>query len=626
MFHLPSVRGFLRGKALNRGQPVRFRPMLVALEDRSLPSVTLFPVPALSQPNSDLTEIAPGRDGNLWFTEPEANRIGRITPAGVVTEFHVPTPNSLPGGITAGPGGNLWFTEDQGQRIGQISPSGTITEFPLPAGDLPSEITAGPDGNVWFTASNNGSAKIGRLTPTGQLTEFALSRFDAAGGITAGPDGNLWFTTRAGQSIGRITPAGAITEFPIPLVPFTNPLSNLFYPWTITAGLDGNLWFTEAVSSAIGRLTPTGTFTTFSLPAHSVPRFITAGPDGNLWFTGGAGVEQITPGGVVTSFALSENGQGLTARPDGNLWIASSIGIDRFTLGGTQAAPTTTILAADVNPAVSGQPVKLTATVTAAGTPAGTVTFRDGGRALGSSPVDAAGQATLSVALGAGSHSLTASFVGTSAFAASTSAALTEVVNRAATGTALTASANLVVVGQRVVFTATVRAVAPGAGTPTGTVTFLDGSTSLGSAALDAGGRATFSAAFSTAGSHVIRAVYGGDSNFVGSSQAITEQVTTPTAPAPTVTSLVASANPVRVGQTVTFTASVSGAAGTGTPSGTITFFAANVAVRRVRLNASGKASLTGHFVVVGKLSIRAVYSGDSHFAASAQSITEDVI
>jgi virginiamycin B lyase len=151
MFYLPSLCGLHSVKAVKMGQQMRFRPTLVALEDRCLLSVDFFPVPPLTaQPNSDLTEIARGPDGNLWFTEPDANRIGRITPAGIVTEFSVPTPNGLPGAITAGPDGNLWFTEDRGQRIGRISPSGIITEFSLLAGDLPTEITAGPDGNLWF--------------------------------------------------------------------------------------------------------------------------------------------------------------------------------------------------------------------------------------------------------------------------------------------------------------------------------------------------------------------------------------------------------------------------------------------------------------------------------------------
>jgi hypothetical protein len=64
---------------------------------------------------------AAGPDGNLWFTEQVGNRIGRITPAGVITEFSVGlTANSRPFGITAGPDGNLWFSEFAGNQIGRI--------------------------------------------------------------------------------------------------------------------------------------------------------------------------------------------------------------------------------------------------------------------------------------------------------------------------------------------------------------------------------------------------------------------------------------------------------------------------------------------------------------------------
>ena len=59
------------------------------------------------------TSIVAGPDGNLWFTEFNGgNRIGRITTAGVITEFSTGiTAGALPYGITAGPDGNLWFTE-----------------------------------------------------------------------------------------------------------------------------------------------------------------------------------------------------------------------------------------------------------------------------------------------------------------------------------------------------------------------------------------------------------------------------------------------------------------------------------------------------------------------------------
>ena len=157
----------------------------------------------------------------------------------------------------------------------------------------------------------------------------------------------------------------------------------------------------------------------------------------------------------------------------------------------------------------------------------------------------------------------------------------------------------------------------------------MDGKVILGTATLGAGGKATFTTSFVATGSHTITAVYNGDGNFVpgkfGSSQTVTERVSAPAALAPTTTALVASANSVRVGQTVTFTGTVSGAAGTGTPTGTVTFFVGNVAVATVKVNASGKASLTGRFSVAGKFTITAVYSGDSNFAASAQSLTEQV-
>jgi streptogramin lyase len=53
----------------------------------------------------------------------------------VVTEFPVPTAGSGPEAITTGPDGNLWFTEAAGNRIGRITPAGVITEFPLPLGE-----------------------------------------------------------------------------------------------------------------------------------------------------------------------------------------------------------------------------------------------------------------------------------------------------------------------------------------------------------------------------------------------------------------------------------------------------------------------------------------------------------
>jgi virginiamycin B lyase len=106
--------------------------------------------------------IAAGPDGNFWVTELSGNRIDRVTTAGVVTAFPVPTPGSEPWEIANGPDGNVWFTESVGNQIGRITTAGVITEFPLPAANCsPRGIAAGPDGAIWFTET--WANKIGRL-------------------------------------------------------------------------------------------------------------------------------------------------------------------------------------------------------------------------------------------------------------------------------------------------------------------------------------------------------------------------------------------------------------------------------------------------------------------------------
>src|SRR5262245_29037447 len=107
--------------------------MLGAVLALAGPAVALSPFTEYPAPTagSGLVWITLGPDGNLWFTEALVNRIGRITPGGVITEFPIPTAGSIPGGIAAGPDGNLWFTEETGNKIGRITPAGVITEFPI---------------------------------------------------------------------------------------------------------------------------------------------------------------------------------------------------------------------------------------------------------------------------------------------------------------------------------------------------------------------------------------------------------------------------------------------------------------------------------------------------------------
>jgi thermitase len=185
--------------------------------------------------------------------------------------------------------------------------------------------------------------------------------------------------------------------------------------------------------------------------------------------------------------------------------------------GGSTKTNTTTALSSSLDPSTPGQLVTFTATVSPS-TATGTVTFKDGSTTLGTGTLSS-GRATFSTSsLVAGGHSITASYGGSTSYNASTSAILTETLNSTSktnTTTALGSSLNPSSSGQTVTFTATVSP-----STATGTVTFFDGSTSLGSGTLSSG-RATLSTASLTAVTHSITASYGGNTSYNGSGSAI---------------------------------------------------------------------------------------------------------
>src|SRR5207248_5959130 len=139
------------------------------------------------------------------------------------------------------------------------------------------------------------------------------------------------------------------------------------------------------------------------------------------------------------------------------------------------------------------------------------------------------GRATLTIAtLAVGGHSVTASYGGDANFAGGSFASTAMTVARDAAAVSVNASVNPATTGQAVTFTATVTAALPGAGTPTGAVTFRDGSATIGTGAL-AGGAAFFTTSALAVGGHSITASYAGDANFTAAtSAALAEAVNAP--------------------------------------------------------------------------------------------------
>jgi hypothetical protein len=174
----------------------------------------------------------------------------------------------------------------------------------------------------------------------------------------------------------------------------------------------------------------------------------------------------------------------------------------------------------------------------------------------------------------------------------------------AATTVAVTPSANPSGLNQAVTFTANVAALAPGAGSPSGSVDFRDGSTRLGTVAL-ANGSASLSTNGFSVGSHTISAIYSGDASFSSSSGSITHVVNG--ASSSSTTAVTSSANPSTTGSSVTLTATVSGPAG---PSGSVAFYDGAALVGTAPLVGTS-AALTTSALTEGSHAITARYLGN---------------
>jgi hypothetical protein len=275
----------------------------------------------------------------------------------------------------------------------------------------------------------------------------------------------------------------AIDEFPLPKAGSS--------PGGITAGPDGNLWFTERGGSRLGRINPiTHASAEFPLPGATMPWDITRGPDGNLWFSEYMGnrigiINPYTYGIAEISLPKAGSGPlGITPGPDSNLWFTESDGnrIGRIN-------PTTHAIAELPLPTAGGYPYDITSG------PDGNLWFTEYiGNRIGQFELKAP----------------------------------------EATAVQLTAAPMTALVGETVTLSALVTSAA---GTPGGTVNFLDGTTVLNPTpiGLDSTGHATFQTAALAQGTHAITAVYAGSSGLqAGTSAAVTVTINAPAPPRPT--------------------------------------------------------------------------------------------
>ena len=339
---------------------------------------------------------------------------------------------------------------------------------------------------------------------------------------------------------------------------------------------------------------------------------------GTVTFTDGTTIVGTAPMNagvaVFTTSSLTLGQDSITATYGGDAEFDGSESAPLSQVVGQSSTDTT--VTSSANPGVFGQNLTFTAQVSAVspggGTPTGSIIFKDGTTTLGSATLTA-GVATLSVSsLVPGDHSITVVYGGDANYFASNSATVIQVVDQASTTTVLTSSPESSYLGESVTFTADVAAVGPGAGTPTGSVSFMDGTTRLGIGDVSAG-VANFTTAALTLGTYSITAVYTGDADFTGSTSSPSQQIV-----GATNTALASSPNPSNFGQSVTFTATVTADAGGSVPTGTVVFMDFGTDLGHSTLNSSGVATFSTTGLQGGFNSITAVYGGDADSVGSS--------
>jgi RHS repeat-associated protein len=153
--------------------------------------------------------ITAGPDGNLWFSNFNnstlAKTVGKIaTTGGTATEYSI---TGYAQGVVSGPDGNVWYANPSTNKIGKMTTAGVPTEYALPEKSQPEWLTVGPEGKLWFT--DHFTSKVGSITTAGTVVEYTAGTNSGPDGIVTGPDKNLWFAEETTGKIAMLAPPEA---------------------------------------------------------------------------------------------------------------------------------------------------------------------------------------------------------------------------------------------------------------------------------------------------------------------------------------------------------------------------------------------------------------------------------
>jgi poly(3-hydroxybutyrate) depolymerase len=307
------------------------RPPPVAGPSGPMIAIRSMRVFRLPEPGAEPFDIAAGADGAMWFTEFAADKIGRISPDGVISQFSVPTAGAGPYQIAAGPAGTMWFTEYNDSKIGRVTSAGRVTEFAVHRPSYgPAGITGSASGPV-YAADPTGF--VDTILAAGQVSAARVS--STAGlpfAITRLPSGTLWVSELHGyyeysRHLLSFEPGSGRLLRTITL---PDPLSNVVALAPGPAGT-GSLWFADFGTGDAGEVSPAGHVSFFRVgtPASGLSD-ISVGPDGAMWVSAQDGIiARITTTGAVSELALTapaNDCDGIAAGPNKAIWVTETGG------------------------------------------------------------------------------------------------------------------------------------------------------------------------------------------------------------------------------------------------------------------------------------------------------------
>lgn len=301
----------------------------VAVLNARMIAIRSMRVYRLPEQGAEPFDIAAGADGSMWFTEFAADRIGRISPAGVITQFSVPTAGAGPYQITAGPHGAMWFTEYNTTKVGRVTAGGQVTEFSVPrpsyglagiTGSGPGPVYGADPAGFIDTISADGSISPTRV-PSAAGLPFAIARL---------PGGALWISEFKGyfEYSRHLLSFPTRSGKPSRTVTLPDPLSNVVALAVGPAAMR-TVWFADFGTGDAGEITSAGRVLFFAAgtPASGLSD-ITAGPDGAMWVSAQDGIiARVTTVGAVSELALpspGSNPDGIAAGPGKSIWVTET--------------------------------------------------------------------------------------------------------------------------------------------------------------------------------------------------------------------------------------------------------------------------------------------------------------